>query len=402
MILSLLRFFAGTVRVEFDSYKSERLFNLLALKKINFWNIENRGEKIRITLTKKGFKMLPLLAETAGVKTSVVKKTGFPFFMQKIKKRAVLIAGVFFFIFTVYFMSGFIWSISVDGNETISSDEIIYALEQRGFKTGVMSGKFDYRTLCDEIRLDMPQLMWIAINVKGSKAEVSVRERVEMPEMVDISSPSDIVAAKDGIIIKSEIADGTILTPVESVVREGQLCVSGIIESETAGRRTVAARGRLFARTETKIISESPENVAKNEYTGREKTRRTLRLFDTELNLFFKSSIPYENYDKIASIKELCIGGNLYLPVAIKTERFLEYTPGLEPLGYEQQLHICRERRNELFAAKYPGAVIEEVFEDVKSENGKMILESTVVAVEDIAVRVPLDLQRLAPPPETE
>ena len=56
--------------------------------------------------------------------------------------------------------------------------------------------------------LEIPELLWITVNVSGCRAYVEVRERVEAPEPVDEREPTNVVARRDGLILDIQAMDG--------------------------------------------------------------------------------------------------------------------------------------------------------------------------------------------------
>ena len=55
--------------------------------------------------------------------------------------------------------------------------------------------------LRSRLLLELPELSWITVNVRGSRALVQVQERQEKPELAADGAPADLVAARDGLIL---------------------------------------------------------------------------------------------------------------------------------------------------------------------------------------------------------
>ena len=62
--------------------------------------------------------------------------------------------------------------------------------------------------LRNDLLLDLPELSYIAINVRGCRAYVQVRERVEAPEIISKRQPGNTVAAKDALVTEIQPWDG--------------------------------------------------------------------------------------------------------------------------------------------------------------------------------------------------
>lgn len=62
------------------------------------------------------------------------KKGGVPFLLHRYRKRTGLLAGLLAAVVLLGYMSGFVWKIEVTGNEAISTQEILAALDELGFR----------------------------------------------------------------------------------------------------------------------------------------------------------------------------------------------------------------------------------------------------------------------------
>ena len=58
------------------------------------------------------------------------------------------------------------------------------------------------------VNLELPELSYIAVNVRGCRAYVQVRERIPAPEIVSKQEPGNTVAAKDALVTAVQPWDG--------------------------------------------------------------------------------------------------------------------------------------------------------------------------------------------------
>ena len=66
----------------------------------------------------------------------------------------------------------------------------------------------DTEDIRNHVLLEIPEPLWITVNVSGCRAYVEVRERVEAPEPVDEREPTNVVARRDGLILDIQAMDG--------------------------------------------------------------------------------------------------------------------------------------------------------------------------------------------------
>ena len=62
----------------------------------------------------------------------------------------------------------FIWEINVEGNEKLTTGEILRALEECGVKTGTFWPGLDTDEIRCRMLLRLPELGWMTVNVHGS------------------------------------------------------------------------------------------------------------------------------------------------------------------------------------------------------------------------------------------
>ena len=137
MIIKILRFITGYVKVVVTGGFGERLLNLCMLRNIAVWGLK-RDKKGRIEFyTEKS--NISFLEEASNDAYTVIKisgRFGLPYVVSHYKKRYMLAVGPL--LLTLFFIisSAFIWNIEVTGNTVTDDSTIIAALERNGFTIG--------------------------------------------------------------------------------------------------------------------------------------------------------------------------------------------------------------------------------------------------------------------------
>ena len=81
-------------------------------------------------------------------------------------------------------------------NERVPADRILRELESYGLKPGVFKPLVDTREVETKLLIEMDQLVWVGINILGTRAVVEIVERTEPPPVIDKSEPCNIVAKR--------------------------------------------------------------------------------------------------------------------------------------------------------------------------------------------------------------
>ena len=134
------------------------------------------------------------------------------------------------------------------------------------------------------------------------------------------------MAAKDALITAIQPWDGEKQVLPGSMVTEGQLLISGVVENDFAGVRYLRGMGKVYGRTWYELRCKVPLKVRKKRYTGEKEVRQALLVGKKRINLYFSSSISGDTCDKIVSREKWRLPGDIPLPVTAVREELRPYT----------------------------------------------------------------------------
>lgn len=177
--------------------------------------------------------------------------------------------GILLFISIIYSMSFYVWEVNVEGNETISIEEVKAAMEELGVSPGCLKSRVDVPIVQQSAMLKLPNVSWLSLNIEGSKAVVSLKERVIAPEIVPKGNPCNIKASVDGQIERTETYKGTIAVNDGDGVVRGQLLISGVVEDGNGNNSFVHAEGKIYAHTKRTLVEEVPLSRVTSADTGK-------------------------------------------------------------------------------------------------------------------------------------
>ncbi len=348
----LVNYIRGTVRVTITGAFPERVINLCAQERIDFWSVEWRDEHtVCFTLRHRGLAGAMTFAERVNCRLAVERRAGLPEFVGKFRHRYAFLAGLTVAMCAVGFLSRFVLTVEVAGNERVSDAAILQQLQRFGVRPGAYGPGLDRRQIEQEILLAMEDLSWMTINLYGTRIEVQVRERQAAPKRVDESGCYHIVAEADGIVTHVEPELGDAIVKKGDLVGKGEILISGTVTleppqySELPNRYyDIHARGRVWARTwrETKAVI--PVNVVCKTYTGREKRAWAINFFGKRMDFFGNSSILDGSYDKITSVRQIGLPGGIILPVWIVCETYNQYETDTLPVDLEAAAGLLEDR----------------------------------------------------------
>ena len=344
-----VNYLRGQVLVRVESAFPERVLNLCAARDLGCWDLQWESETaFTCRLSRADFRELRRAAGKLECSVTPLRRSGAPYTLHRLLSRPALAAGAVAVGLWLVLGSFFIWEFTIEGNETLPDEVILRALEEQGVGIGSFGLSLDGEDLRNRILLELPELVWLTVNVSGCRASVQVRERVPVPETVDRKALSNLVARRAGLVLEIHAFSGVKCVVEGMSVEEGQILISGVEDTENFGARTTAGLGEVKGRTWHTLTAKLPLTVQKKVYAG-EKTGYSLIFGKKRVKFFGNSSIEGRNYDKITKRMKLSFLG-VPLPVTVEQEKwqFFETQPAaadpaaLEELGravLEDRLH---------------------------------------------------------------
>lgn len=338
MLKKAVKLLRGSVCVRAKSAYPERMLNLCSARGIEFWDVRWIDDTaLSFCVARGDLRALRRAAEGCGAEVSIERTAGTPFFFARLRRRHALFAGGILCAALLLVNSLFIWDFEVTGNETVPTETILHALREHGVHRGTFIYSFRSQDICNRVLPELKDLCWVAVNVRGCKAYVQVRERVRAPERVNESEPTNVIAAKPGLITKVRALDGEKRVLPGTSVQQGQLLIAGVVdtggtEKPSVTTRFLAGKGEVWARTWYDLTVRVPLTYEKKVYTGKEKRSHTLIWGENRLKIGAKgSSICNVDCDKIKNQTQWMLFGLFALPVTWETETLLPYELEITP-----------------------------------------------------------------------
>lgn len=178
--LSLLR--KGYVRVRICGGSYERFLNLCANHGILLWDLRPAAHGYEADLYLKDFFSLGPLARKCRTRVRVAGRYGLPFFLRRHRKRKMFAAGLLLCGSLIFFLSCFVWNISIDGNLSISRQSMMEYLRKEKIGYGTWKNSVDCRQLAADLRSAFLDLTWVSVRLQGTCLSIRVQENTDQPD----------------------------------------------------------------------------------------------------------------------------------------------------------------------------------------------------------------------------
>ena len=128
---------------------------------------------------------------------------------------------------------------------------------------------------------------------------MDVIERQSPPALISVKAPGDLIATKDGIVVRVFTTEGTAIVIDGDIIQKGDILVKGE-QGKEGSVYPVHAEGEVIAKTFYEQFKEIPILNKSKVKTGKSISNLYIKFLNKKVYLK-NSLIPYGNYDKIES-----------------------------------------------------------------------------------------------------
>lgn len=331
MLLKIIRYIKGYIRIRITGYSTERFLNACSHKGVVLWGLTPVNRAYEMNIQAKGFRQLKPIIRKTGTKVVIVGRFGLPFFLHKYRKRKLFFAGAVLFVALVFLMSRYIWNIDIRGNLSYTDETLLRFLASTQVTNGMPVAEVDCARIVKDIRKEYNDIIWVSASIKGTRLIIQVKENGDsLPAMDavnqeteeptdDASQAMDIVADQDCTITRIVPRKGIPMVKEGQEVKAGDILVSGQVPVLDDAGTVIAyqyhkADADIEGRTSMEYQDEIGLTYEVKEYASVEKIEYTLKIGDYYLR-FGSIQNSYDTWEMYGSQKQLCIGENFYLPV---------------------------------------------------------------------------------------
>ena len=377
----------GYVNIQIEGYFIEKFINLCTAKKIFLWNIKKEPNNVVYTnISIQDFKKISKIAKQTKCRVKIQNKKGIPFLLHRYHKRKIFIFFLAFILLGIWLLSNFVWNIQIEGNVSITTEELQALVEQEGLKIGKWKGQIETKQIINQMRLKRDDLAWVGIEIKGTNAIVKVVEADQKPEIINEEEYCNIIAEKDGVIVKVNALNGTSLVKEGDVVKQGMVLIGGFLEGKYTGTRYVHANGEVQAKVWYTTKKQISLNEKKKTYTGKEQKFYAIKINNFQINLG-KPLSKFQKYDTIVQNEKIKLFSNFYIPIDVIKTTNQEFNE--EEIKYtieEAKQKAVEEAKKEL-DEQTKGKEIVNTYVTYKENGNQVEAEVTYEVLEEIGTK---------------
>lgn len=293
---------SGIITIEIQSLIPEKFVNLMWKNNVHIKNLRKESITTMVMdVNLRDYDRIEDIAKKTKTKIKIINRRGFAFFFIKIKRRIALVLGILLFMGMLYYLSTFIWNIEITSDNSLSPYEIRQQLGSMGIKPGISRRNVNVYDIEEKLIKNNDNIMWVRARVEGAKLKISAAERQSPPNIITEDSPCNLVAKKDGEVVRVYTKAGTSLVKKGDIIRKGQILVKGEQGKEGATYQ-VHAVGDVICRTFYEEIKQVKIDTIKRERTGNKIENIYLNINGKNIYLK-KSTNKFNKYDKIEDNK---------------------------------------------------------------------------------------------------
>lgn len=400
LLLRLWNYVRGYVIIFVEGYFLEKFINICIHRQIFLWDIKRKKNgSMTLKISIDGFKMIRPVASRTRCRVRIIRKQGLPFILHRYKGRKTFVLGALVFLGLFFFLTSFVWTIEVKGNKSIETQVLMERLEERGVKPGIIKYNINTENIVSDLMLDIKELAWVGIEVRGTKVKIEVAERVEKPIIIPKDVPCDLIAKKDGIVKSILVKAGQELVKAGSTVQKGQVIVSASVPNKDPKEkaRLVHAIGTVKARTWYEKSKRVETVVQGRERTGQKKELYSLVILTKRIGLF-PGKISFENYDKIEIKKKVSMGEDFELPFGLAIDQYYEVNILEKEISLDEAKQIAADAAyKEATAEVSVDAELVNTSVDFKQEqDGSLVAVVIMECIEDIGLEQDLNAAKIS------
>jgi len=367
-----LRNIKGVVVVQIEGYFTERFINLCKINNIKIWDIRNIvNGVIRFKIDIGEFKKLKTIAKKTKCKVTIKEKEGLYFTFYRYRKRKIFALLTIVLLIISILFSTFIWKIEITGNTYLTDEEIISALKNSGIYVGKNKTFINKKDVISDMRVAVPDLSWIGIEMDGTKVVVKVVEKTKIDEKnIQQDVCGNIIADKSGIVTKIIPENGTALLKAGSYAEEGNILIEGVIYSKLMDPEYVTAKGIVKINKEYIFSKEYfYDNTIKN-YNNKIRYSVGITIDSKEYMInYLNKSLKYDINKSAMSFS--LFGKN----ISFDLYKFSEYDESIikkskEDILEEAKIDGKNYIENEVLPNIRSGSIVDSIMEEEETDTG--------------------------------
>jgi len=383
--------FKGIVTIKVTGHYPERFFDLFARHGIPVWSIAKQSDVDCIAdIYLSDLSQIRRLRRQTHYKFKFIRKSGLPFFYQRIKKYRQLVISFMIACFIFLYFTQSILFIDINGVPAERAEQLITSLENYGIKRGKLKYLMDKPDqIQSKILADYPDILWVGIVPDGITYRLEVITKKQAP-VREKSQRTHLYAKKDGVISKILVAKGRSLVEVNDFVKKGQMIVTGDLneleqKDSDQDKQLVEIEAEVFATTWYEAKITVPFEGLYQIETGSLKDKYYLTIGSFQLPIWGFGSTDFSDEKVVSDQRQLTIANWTFpLSILINTHKEVEVIHQERSEEEAITLGLEQARQNLLRELDSTSSIIDEKILHQSAENGKVNLHVYFTVNENI------------------
>lgn len=294
--------------------KNPRFFlKKLVLNKIDLYDIREKDNNIYLTVSESDYKKILKLKTSYKVK--IVNNFGLLKIKYLIEKYKYILVSLIFMIGVIILLSNIVFQIEVVHQKEEIRELVLNDLEEFGLKKYHFKISYKKKEEIKEniLNKEREKIEWLEIKNIGTKYIINVEER-KINHETESTTPRDIIAKKDGMILELNVEQGEILKKKYDYVRKGETIISGTIMNKDREVAKVHSKGIVTAEVWYKVEVELPKTYHEEIRTNKTYKSLTFKIVNKRI------SIPPSKNNKSYDIEDKVIFKNKLFPIGLYLE----------------------------------------------------------------------------------
>jgi len=383
-IVGILRFTTGLVQIRYISADVTAALAEIERNGITIFDV--RAPDMLTLEFSMNHRTLPVLEKIANRRGDRLEKAGLSgivWTVHALRNRYILITGILLILILGLLLPSRILFISVQGNNTVPSRQILEAAESAGLSFGAVRRAIRSEQIKNQLLDTVPDLKWAGVNTYGSRAVITVREREQPKQAEEAAVIRHIVAVCDGVITSCTVTEGSSNCTVGQAVREGDVLISGYTDCGLV-IRSAAAEGTVMAATNRELTVKCPSDAHLRGSNGENLVRYSMNLGKKRINFFKGSGISDSSCVKMSMKYVLTLPGGFSLPVSFVRETISERSLISHTMDDAEQI-LETYAEHYLQTQMKSGTVIRKT-ESFSGSDGVLVLSGRYSCIEDIGM----------------
>lgn len=282
------------------------------------------------------------ICERRGYSVEVIARKGVYPYIIRYHKRVGIVIGIGLCILGILFLSNIALRVRVVGANSEEAEKKIRELAaQEGIKAGAYIPSMNFLKLEARLFELSDDIAWVSIGHSGSVITINVSMPTIGVESEERRIPCNIVASRDGVIVKADVLVGEFTSLIGSAVKKGDLLVSGIVENSNGMAYYRHSIANIIAEyNQTITIEQGLYDVDISD--GAVHYMKYLQFFELDIPISRNPDTgeSYVSAERIEPVKFFVIT----LPISVKTVEYTEQISKIKTYTVQEAENVLYER----------------------------------------------------------